>query len=114
MINAQLNLIILVFNVETGKYKLLSKSKDKFEAPNMIVENQLDVDYALEHLLSIQLDHNGLYHNFKLTDISINDDLDIYYLVFITHETTIKSGYLLELHNPHDLPKNAQKIIRLL
>lgn len=115
MINVQAKLIILVFDIEQGGYKIFSKEPDKFEPPHLNIESHLDIDSALEHLLSNQLDHMGLYHNFKLTDIMISDNLDIYYVVFITHETTIKNGHLLVLkNNQHSIPKNAQKIISLL
>lgn len=115
MINAQIKLAILVFDNETGRYKILSRQIDKFEAPILNIETHLKIDVALEHLLSTQLDHGGLYHNFKLTDIIVTDVLDIYYVVFVTHETTIKNGHLLELKNTiYSLPKNAQKIVSLL
>lgn len=115
MINAQIKLIVLVFDNEYGRYKVLSRIIDKFEAPSMNVETNLKIDSALEHLLSTQLDHGGLYHNFKLTDMIVADTLDVYYVVFVTHETTIKNGHLLELKNTiYSLPKNAQKIISLL
>lgn len=115
MINAQFKLIILVFDTEYGKYKILSKQSDTFEAPSLSIDTNMKAEVSLEHLLSTQLDHGGLYHNFKLTDVVITDSLDIYYLVFVTHETTIKGGNLLETKQLlHTLPKNAQKIIALL
>jgi hypothetical protein len=115
MINAQIKLVTLVFDNEYGRYKILSRELDRFEAPSMNIETNLKIDAALEHLLSRQLDHGGLYHNFKLTDVVITDVLDVYYVVFVTHETTIKNGHLLDLKQTiPSLPKNAQKIISLL
>lgn len=115
MINAQIKLVTLVFDIEYGRYKILSRQLDRFEAPSINIETNLKIDAALEHLLSRQLDHSGLYHNFKLTDIVITDVLDVYYVVFVTHETTIKNGHLLDLKQTiASLPKNAQKIISLL
>lgn len=115
MINAQIKLVTLVFDIEYGRYKILSRELDRFEAPSINIETNLKIDSALEHLLSRQLDHGGLYHNFKLTDIVITDVLDVYYVVFVTHETTIKNGHLLDLKQTiSSLPKNAQKIISLL
>lgn len=113
MINAQIKLIALVFDIQHAQYKILSLKEDSLELPSLVIETNMDIDITLEHMLSIYNQKNRL-HNFKLTDISINDKLEIYYITFITYETTTINSFLLDLSTTNDLPNNAKNILSLL
>lgn len=115
MINAQINLIPLIFDQSCGRYKIFSTSLDnQLTLPKIDIEPYLDMEPALDHLLENCIDTKSLYHNFKLTDIIIEDILHIYYIVFIMHETTIHYGSMMDTKNITNLPTNAKKIISLL
>lgn len=114
MINVQIKLIALVFDQQYARYKILSIKPDILELPAFMVEANSDIDKILEHTLSLYNQNDSRFHNFKLTDISIKESLEIYYMTFITYETTIKNGFLLDLSTANNLPTNAQNVISLL
>lgn len=114
MINVQIKLIALVFDHKHGRYKILSLKSDILELPSMIVEANTNIDETLEYTLALHNRQEPRLHNFKLTDISLKDNLEIYYMTFITYETTIKNGFLLDLSTANNLPTNAQNVISLL
>lgn len=115
MINAQIKLITLIFDSEHGRYRILSLSDHGLDLPNIIVESNLDINNALEYLLAKYIDNQNIYHNFKLTDIDIIENiLNIYFIVFVTHETAVTESFLLDINHNLLLPPNANKIIKLL
>lgn len=115
MINAQLKIIPLIFDIKYGKYKILSLNPDTLDMPNLVIEPNMDITNTLEYLLSIYIESHNTYHNFKIIDMHIdNASLYIYYIVFVTHDTTIKNSYLLDIGPNTILPPNAKKIIQLL
>lgn len=114
MINAQIKLITLVFDQQHAKYKILSLKPDILELPHFVVEANSDIDKTLELTLALYNTNSNRFHNFKITDISINETLEIYYVTFITYETSIKDSFLLDLATINNLPTNAQNVISLL
>ena len=116
MINAKFNLIILVFQDNKGQYNILSKEKTFLDYPSLEIQANIDKDSAIDHLIGLYIEEPAPFHNIKLVDISIDDNiLNIYYVVFVTYKTTIKNSFLLDLKTPlNNIPQNAQKIIQLL
>lgn len=114
MINVQIKLISLVFDHQYAKYKILSLKPDSVELPSFMIETNMDIDQILQHMMSLYTNNSDRFHNFKLTDISVKDALEIYYMTFITYETTLKNSFLLDLSTINNLPTNAQNIISLL
>lgn len=114
MINAKLNIIPIFFDHKEIKSKILTSKDSAF--PQIIIEPSLDINAALNHIISLYIDSEIELNNFKLTDIIITDDcLDIYYILFINYETKLKnSGMLLNIQDKLDIPNNAKKIIELL
>lgn len=115
MINAKFNVCILVLDPPTSNYKLVSYNKDFLELPYLEIENTMDIDNCLEHIVSSCINKEDSFLSFKLTDVVLDDFLSIYYVVFINHETSIKNGFLLDIQSSiSKLPNNAKKIISLL
>lgn len=116
MINVQIKLISLVFDHQYAKYQILSLKPDSVELPSFMIEANMDIDQTLQYMLSLYNNNhnNDRFHNFKLTDISVKDVLEIYYMTFITYEVTIQNSFLLDLSTINNLPTNAQNIISLL
>jgi len=115
MINAKFNLAILVLDPSINRYKIVSSKPDDLELPYLDIESNLDIDACLDHLVSTKIDKNDSYLNFKLTDIELSEMLEIYYLVFITYESVVKDGFLLDIQpSLIRLPNNAKKILTLL
>lgn len=116
MTNAQLNLIPIIFDQSSGRYKIYSSSKDKLDLVSYTVSEYLDINQTLEHILASCIKTELPVHNFKLVDISVSSKIDIYYIVFIMYDTIIKNGYSLNLTENilHEMPNNAKKIISLL
>lgn len=114
MINAKLNIIPIFFDHKEIKYKILTSEDSKF--PNIIIEPALDINAALNHIISLYIDSEIKLNNFKLTDVVITEDyLDIYYILFINYETNLKNNAtLLNIEDKLDIPNNAKKIIELL
>lgn len=115
MIKSQLDLVILVLDARTNRYKILSTKEDELDLPSIDIEINLDVESCLSHLLSVYVEKNDSYHNFKLTDISLSDVLKIYHMVFITYECNLQDSFLLDIKETlTKLPNNVQKILSLL
>jgi hypothetical protein len=115
MINAKFNLAILVLDPSVNRYKILSSKADDLELPYLDIETNLDINSCLDHLVSTKIDKNDSYLNFRLTDVELSEMLQIYYLVFITYESVVKDGFLLDIQTSITrLPNNAKKILTLL
>jgi hypothetical protein len=115
MINAKFNLAILVLDPSVNRYKILSSKADDLELPYLDIETNLDINSCLDHLVSTKIDKNNSYLNFRLTDVELSEMLEIYYLVFITYESVVKDGFLLDIQTSLTrLPNNAKKILTLL
>ena len=115
MINAKFKLITLILDYSSNQYKILSLDKDNLIVPFLNIEENLDVNLCLSHLVSSYIDKEDLVCNFKLTDIVLSDTLEVYYIVFISCDPNIKNSHLLKIEPiTFQLPNNAQKILSLL
>lgn len=115
MIEAKINLLALVLNHKYNKYQILSTHSEKLDLPSIDIEPYIDLKISLEHIIS-KISNDDIIHNFKLTDITVSDKLNIYYMTFIYSEILLNNYYYLLDINSHiaDIPDNAKKIITLL
>jgi len=115
MITTKFNLISPVLDASCNRYKILSLNTIDLELPSIFIEDNLDIDSCLSHIINRHTDGHDMHHNFKLTDVVLSDILEIYYIVFITYETTIKDAHLIDIEPIlNKLPNNAKKILSLL
>lgn len=116
MIKCNINLIILVLDEKSNGYKVVSLDKHNMLYPNINIVPNMDLDMCLDHILEQHIKTEQPAHPFKLTDTLLADNLDIYYIVFVTYRTTIKDGFLLDIKTLplSNFPNNAKKIISLL
>ena len=115
MIKSQFKILPLVLDLVSNKYKLLSDN-ETLSWLSIDVEPNLDIQLCLDNLIGLYINTDAkIIHNFKLTDVVLSSVLEIYYVVFITYNTTIKNGALIETQSALPLlPNNAKKIISLL
>jgi hypothetical protein len=113
MINANLNLYILVLN-KNFKYDLVSINKDSIILPSLSIDSYLDINLSLQHLFSKHITNSSMPVDFRLSDILIEETLNIYYYCFVTYETQIQNSYLFSPTSYDKYLPNLQKIIKLL
>ena len=115
MIKSQFKILPLILDPLSNRYKLLSDN-ETLSWLSIDIEPNLDIQSCLDNLICLYIDTDTkIIHNFKLTDILLSNVLEIYYIVFITYNTTIKNGALIETQSALSLlPNNAKKIISLL
>ena len=115
MIKSQFKILPLILDSVSNKYKLLSDN-ETLSWISMDIEPNLDIQSCLDNIVCLYINADTkMLHNFKLTDIVLSNVLEIYYIVFITYNTTIKNGALIETQSALPLlPNNAKKIISLL
>ena len=84
MIKSKINLILFILDDNTFKYNILSVDRDKIIFPSIEIEKYIEIDQSIKHLLSLYIKDKdiGQYCNFKLTDISIDEEVGIYYYAF--------------------------------
>lgn len=105
----------MIFDQKSGQYNLYSLDKDSLVLPSYDIERNLNENDTLDQILRQCIVTYYPNNNFKLTDITVNENLNIYYLVFVTYDTTIKDGFLISSKDHiNEIPKNAKKIISLL
>lgn len=115
MINAKFKLIILILDYSSNQYKVLSLDKNDLIVPFLNIEENLDINLCLSHLVSNYINKEDLICNFKLTDIVLSDILEVYHIVFIACDPDIKNAHLLNIEPIiFKLPNNAKKILSLL
>lgn len=102
-----INLYALILDTNNDfKYNVISTDKDKLILPNIIIEPFLDINKSLNYLLGKYIETNMIVTtDYRLSDIIIEDTVNIFYYCFITYETTTKSCYL---HNPLSYEKIYQ------
>jgi hypothetical protein len=116
MIKSKINLILFILDDNTFKYNILSVDRDKIIFPSIEIEKYIEIDQSIKHLLSLYIKDKdiGKYCNFKLTDISIDEEVGIYYYAFITHNADIINSFKIPLNQYECNLPNIQKIIRSL
>jgi hypothetical protein len=116
MIEAKINLLALVLNHKYNSYQILSTSSTELNFPYIDLEPYIDLKQSLEFILTKISNDNNIIPNFKLTDVTMLDQLNIYYLSFIHNDIELNNTYHLLDINSHieRIPDNAKKIITLL
>lgn len=116
MIPSFIHLYALILDTKDSfRYNVISTDQYKLILPNIIIEPYIDINKSLSHLLQryIEIDITPSIA-YRLSDIIIDDTVNIYYYCFITYETTTRSCYLYDpLTYEKNLP-NLQNIIKLL
>jgi len=114
MIEAKINLLALVLNHKYNKYQILSINPETLDLPSVDIESYIDIKISLEHIIS-KISNDEIIYNFKLTDVTILDKLNIYYITFIYNDIKLNNYYYLLDINPHivNMPDNAKKILTL-
>lgn len=113
MIKSKIYLISLILDEPTFKYTILSLEDNKIKLPHIEISPFLDLVYGLSHLTSLYIEnHNDIIHNYRLSDIIIRDELEIYYYLFIPHDVKLTNAYKIPLSPTYEfnLP-NFQKIV---
>lgn len=107
-----LNLVPLILNDKSFKYEILSLTNDSIIIPNIELRPYQDIQETLQHIVSLYTTETVIPINYRLSDISIEDNVNIYYYALIPFSIPIKNAYLLPSteYNVH-LP-NLQKILR--
>lgn len=115
MIEAKISLLALVLDHKYNKYQILSANPEILDFPSLDIEPYIDLKISLEHIIS-KISNDDIIYNFKLTDVTISDKLNIYYITFIYSEIKLNNYYYLLDIDSHiaDIPDNAKKIITLL
>ena len=115
MIEAKINLLSLVLNHKYNTYQIVSINSEKLDLPYIDIEPYMDLNRSLEHIVS-KISNDDIVHNFKLTDVTMLDQLNIYYVTFIHNEIKLNNYYYLLDINSHitNIPDNAKKILTLL
>jgi hypothetical protein len=115
MIEAKINLLALVLNHKYNSYQILSTNTTQLYLPNIVLEPYIDLKQSLEFILT-KISGNSIIPNFKLTDVTMLDQLNIYYLTFIYNDIKLNNNYYALDINSHieHIPDNAKKIITLL
>lgn len=115
MIKSKLNLIILVLDDITFEYKILSINESKIVLPYIDITEYLDIDKSIKHIVSSYIKNDvELSVNYKLIDIDIDDNINIYYYCFITFNAKIDGAYALPITQYEKNLPNLQKILRSL
>jgi hypothetical protein len=115
MINAKIYIIPLFFDHKESCYKCVISNEENNHLIYFNIEPNLDIDLNINHTLLKYINSDITIFNNKLTDLILNnDELNIYYLSFITHECSLKNSARFTKLNTFNFPINAQKIINLL
>jgi hypothetical protein len=117
MINAKLNLVILLLNEETFKYNIVSLSDSLIELPSLSVEPFQDIDDSIRLLFKNHLsvsNEETLSFDYRLIDINIQDVLNIYYFSIISHDIQTINSYKLPIKKYEFNLPNLAKILQRL
>lgn len=116
MIKSKINLILFILDDSSFKYNILSLDQDKIIFPSIEIEKYIEIDQSIKHLLTLYVKDKdiGQYCNYKLIDISIDEEVDIYYYAFIPHNADIINSFKMPLNQYECNLPNIQKIIRSL
>lgn len=117
MINAKLNLIVLLLNEETFKYNIVSLSDSLIELPSILIEPFQDIDESIRLLFKNHLSVSNeeiLSFDYRLIDINIQDVLNIYYFSIISHDIETTNSCKLSIKNYEFNLPNLAKILQRL
>jgi len=117
MINAKLNLVLLLLDEQTFNYKIVSLSDTSIVCPYVDISEFQDIDESIRLLFKNHLaitEEKSFSFDYKLIDILIQDVLNIYYLTIISHDLENKYSYKLPIKKYEFNLPNLSKIIRRL
>lgn len=117
MINAKLNLVLLLLDEETFKYKIVSLSDTSIVCPSVDVFEFQDIGESIRLLFKTHLiitEEQSFSFDYKLMDIAIHDTLNIYYLSIVSHDIENKYSYKLPIKQYEINLPNLSKIIQRL
>lgn len=115
MIPSTFNLIPLYVSTEDYKYKIvLDKQNNNYIQFN--VEPYADLYETIKHNIQLYIKSESGIYKIKLTDVSVSDNIDIYFIVFLPYDSIITDiSITKEILDIYDtLPQNSQQIISLL
>jgi hypothetical protein len=109
--------IVLVFVPDQGKHRILSLKESELDLPSTQLETNSNISEHLNLVLQRSLTDNisGL-NKTKLADIEVVDNnLYIYYIVFVNYQTSVKYGHLISVDlNNVNLSPGIKAILSLL
>lgn len=113
MIPCNFSLVILILDNESFKYNILSLDKYNVKLPSIDIEPYAEIGANIEHLLSLYIKDKNIikYINYKLIDIDIKEQTNIYYYCFITHDIDIINSFKVPLSKYECHLPNLQKIL---
>jgi hypothetical protein len=117
MINAKLNLVLLLLNEEKFNYNIVSTSEISIVLPSIEIEEFQDIDTSIRLLLTNHLDiteEESMNFDYKLIDINIQDILNVYYFIVVSHDIETINSYKLSLKQYEFNLPNLSKIIQRL
>jgi hypothetical protein len=117
MINAKLNLVLLLLNEETFKYHIVSSSEISVVLPSIDIGEFQDIDASIRLLLTNYLDiteEESMNFDYRLIDINVQDILNIYYFTVISHDIETINSYKLPLKQYEFNLPNLSKILQRL
>jgi hypothetical protein len=117
MINAKLNLVLLLLDEKTFNYKIVSLSDTSIVCPSVDIFEFQDIDESIRLLYKNYLmisEEQSFSFDYKLIDILIQDVLNIYYLTIISHDLENKYSYKIPIKKHEFNLPNLSKIIQRL
>jgi hypothetical protein len=115
MIPAKIKLIPLYLSQDKYNYQIILDKETK-TFPVMIPEPYVDFLQLLKHHMDLYIESESPIHKIKLTDATITDSIEIYYILFLPFDTKLKhtsiTTDILDIYE--HIPQNAQQIISLL
>jgi hypothetical protein len=117
MINAKINLVLLLLDEQTFKYNVVSLSDTSIVCPSVDIFEFQDIDESIRLLFKNYLaitEEEGFSFDYKLVDVVIHDVLNIYYLTIISHDIENKYSYKLPIKKYEFNLPNLSKIIQRL
>jgi len=117
MINAKLNLVLLLLDEQTFNYNIVSLSDTSIVCPSVDICEFQDINESIRLLFNNHLvitEEQSFTFDYKLIDIVIHDVLNIYYLTIISHDIENKYSYKLPIKKYESNLPNLSKIIQRL
>jgi hypothetical protein len=117
MINAKLNLILLLLDEQTFKYNILSLSDVSIVCPSININTFQNIDESIRLLFKNHLlisEEESFSFDYRLIDMLVQDELNIYYLTIISHDLENIHSYKLPIKKYEFNLPNLSKIIQRL
>lgn len=110
-----LNLFIFCIEQKEFKYKIVSRDPDNILLPYMEIQPYMNIEESIAHMISCYIkNYNTSQINYKFSDISIEDNIDLYYYTFLHYEPELKNSFTIPVKQYEKNLPNIQKIIGAL